>query len=94
MGSQNACPNGQAIYNHIPMTKLTISIPDDLKKQLDIYCKQQHIRLDEAVCESLRRYLLIEQFRALRRRTIPYAIAQGLLTDEDVFLRFTNPQSK
>ena len=31
------------------------------------------------------RFVAIERFRALRRRTLPFAEAQGLLTDEDVF---------
>jgi hypothetical protein len=37
------------------------------------------------VRESLRRYLAAERFRALRKKTLPFAEAQGFLTDDDVF---------
>ena len=41
--------------------------------------------VSDLVRESIRRYVAIERFRALRKRTLPFAEAQGLLTDEDVF---------
>jgi hypothetical protein len=34
---------------------------------------------------SLREYLFARQFRALRQELMPYAEAQGVFTDEDVF---------
>ena len=37
------------------------------------------------VRDSLRRHIAVEKFRALRRIALPFAEAQGLLTDEDVF---------
>ena len=39
----------------------------------------------ELVRESLRRYIVTEQLKAIRRVTVPLAEAQGFLTDEDVF---------
>ena len=35
--------------------------------------------------DSLKRYLGVERFRALRGKVLPFAEAQGFLTDEDVF---------
>ena len=35
--------------------------------------------------ESLRRYVAVEKFRAVRKKILPFAEAQGLLSDEDVF---------
>jgi predicted transcriptional regulator len=67
------------------MSTLTIRISDDLKKQLEAFCEQRHLPFSDVVRDSLRRYLAVEQFRALRRKTLPFAEGQGILTDEDVF---------
>jgi len=67
------------------MTNLSIRIPEELKKELREFCEQQDRPVSEVVRDSLRRYLAVEQFRALRRKTLPFAEAQGILTDEDVF---------
>ncbi len=67
------------------MSNLTIRIPEGLKKQLQDFCDEQNRPVSEVVRDSLRRYLAIERFQALRRKTLPFAEAQGLLTDEDVF---------
>ena len=67
------------------MSNLTIRIPDQLKKQLQEFCQQQDRPASDVVRESLRRYLAVERFKALRAKTVPFAQAQGILTDEDVF---------
>ena len=67
------------------MSTLTLRIPDDLKKQLEELSRQQQRPTSELVRESLRRYLVTEQLKAIRRTTVPLAEAQGLLTDEDIF---------
>ena len=46
------------------------------------YLESGHFGL---VRESLRRYIVTEQLRAIRRNTDPLAEAQGYLTDEDIF---------
>jgi predicted transcriptional regulator len=67
------------------MGNLTIRTPDDLRKQLQELCERQNRPASEVVRDSLRRYIAAEEFRALRRRTLPFAEARGFLTDEDVF---------
>lgn len=67
------------------MSTLTIRLPENLRKQLNRFCKQQHVPCSDVVRESLRRYLAVEEFRALRRKSLPFAEAQGILTDQDVF---------
>ena len=67
------------------MSNVTIRIPEDLRKELKALCKQQHRPASEVVRDSLRRYIAAEKFQALRRKTVPFAEAQGFLTDEDVF---------
>jgi predicted transcriptional regulator len=64
---------------------MTVRIPDDLKQQLDELSRQLKRPTSELVRESLRRYIVTEQLRAIRRNTVPLAEAQGYLTDEDIF---------
>lgn len=67
------------------MSPLTIDIPDELRAELDEFCRRHALLCSDVVRDSLRRYLAVEQFRELRRKTLPFAEAQGILTDEDVF---------
>jgi len=64
---------------------LTIRLPDDLREALDKISKRDHVPLSDIVRESVRRYVSIRRFRQLRDKVLPFAEAQGLLTDEDVF---------
>jgi predicted transcriptional regulator len=67
------------------MSTLTLRIPDELKEQLEALSRQQQRPASELVRESLRRYLAVEQLKAIRREIVPEAEAQGFFTDEDVF---------
>jgi predicted transcriptional regulator len=67
------------------MTTLTIRLPDQLRTDLTKLSRQEHKAVSDIVRESLRRHVAVQQFRALRRRVLPFAEAQGLVTDEDVF---------
>ncbi|MFM9058397.1 MAG: CopG family ribbon-helix-helix protein [Planctomycetaceae bacterium] len=67
------------------MTTLTIRLPDDLRSELDKISRDENKAVSDIVRESLRRYVAVERFRAIRRKVLPFAEAQGLLTDEDVF---------
>ena len=67
------------------MTTLTIRLPEQLRTDLTKLSRQEHKAVSDIVRESLRRHVAIQQFRALRRRILPFAEAQGLVTDEDVF---------
>jgi predicted transcriptional regulator len=67
------------------MSNLTIRIPKTLRKELKAIGEQQRRPVSEVVRDSLRRYIAAERFQRLRRKTLPFAEAQGFLTDEDVF---------
>jgi predicted transcriptional regulator len=67
------------------MNTLTIRIPDELKADLQRISRQQKKPVSDVVRESLRRYVAVERFRAVRKKVLPFAEAQGFLTDEDVF---------
>lgn len=67
------------------MTTLTIRLPEDLKADLDELGRQENKAVSDIVRESLRRYVAVEKYRAVRKKILPFAEAQGLLTDDDIF---------
>jgi len=67
------------------MTTLTIRLPETLKTDLDKISREENKAVSDIVRESLRRYVAIEKFRSVRRKILPFAEAQGLLTDDDIF---------
>ena len=67
------------------MGTLTVRIPASLRRELRELSRRQQRPASDIVRDSLRRYLAVQRFRALRRKTLPFAEAQGILTDEDVF---------
>ena len=67
------------------MNTLTIRLPDELRDDLRRLSQEQSKPISDIVRESIRRYVAVERFRALRRKALPFAEAQGFLTDEDVF---------
>ena len=69
----------------LTMNTLTIRLPDDLRADLKKISREQNKPVSDLVRESIRRYVAVESFRALRRKVLPFAEAQGFLTDEDVF---------
>jgi len=67
------------------MTTLTIRLPDQLRTDLKALSRQEHKAVSDIVRDSLRRHVAVQQVRALRGKALPFAEAQGLVTDEDVF---------
>lgn len=67
------------------MAKLTIRIPDPLRRELEKLCRQKQQAMSDVVRASLRRYVAVERFRALRGKALPFAEASGFVTDEEVF---------
>jgi predicted transcriptional regulator len=64
---------------------ITIRLPDELRRELERIGRAENKPLSGVVRESLRRYVAVQQFRRLRKKVLPFAEAQGLLTDEDIF---------
>ena len=67
------------------MNTLTIRLPDELRDDLQKLSEEQSKPVSDIVRESIRRYVAVEKFRSLRRKALPFAEAQGYLTDEDIF---------
>jgi predicted transcriptional regulator len=67
------------------MTTLTIRLDAKLEKALDRIAKRTGRTKSEIARQALERQVAVARFRELRAKTLPFAEAQGLLTDEDVF---------
>ena len=66
---------------------ITVSLPQDLKEALDRVVAEEGVSRSDVVRDSLRDYLFIRRFRALRARMMTRARTKGAFTDEDVFDR-------
>ncbi|MBI1883909.1 MAG: CopG family transcriptional regulator [Chlamydiae bacterium] len=66
-------------------TTLTIRIPSRLRRELKEMSKLEHVPMSELVRVSLANFVSLRKFRKLRQQVLPFAEAQGLLSDEDVF---------
>lgn len=68
---------------------ITISLPNDVKRDLDKATAEEGLSRSDVIRESLRDYLFMRRFRQLRARMMAKAQAQGIHTDDDVFKRLT-----
>ena len=64
---------------------VTIRLDPRLEELLDEVCNKSGRSRSEVVRDALRRQLTLELFEEARRAMIPFAEAQGIFTDEDVF---------
>ena len=64
---------------------VTIRLDLKLEELLDRVCSDTGRSRSEVVRDALRRQLTLQLFEEARRKIIPYAEAQGIFTDEDVF---------
>jgi len=64
---------------------ITVSIPEDLKRELDAVVRREGLTRSDLVRESLKKFLAIRRFRELRMKLTAKAKAQGIHTDQDVF---------
>ena len=68
---------------------ITVRIPDDLREILEQISRSENKPVSDVVRESIRKYVSVYRFRKLRSQILPFAEAQGLLTDEDIFRDLT-----
>lgn len=64
---------------------VTIRLPQEMKEDLESFSRAENIPISDLIRESLGFFLAVKRFRQLRRKTLPFAELQGILTDEDVF---------
>ncbi|MGD0413068.1 MAG: CopG family transcriptional regulator [Terracidiphilus sp.] len=64
---------------------LTISLPKDLRRNLDKMAQAEGVTGSEYVRRAIKADIFRRALRAARRELVPQARAQGIYTDEDVF---------
>ncbi|MBI4829249.1 MAG: ribbon-helix-helix protein, CopG family [Nitrospinae bacterium] len=64
---------------------ITIRLTGKLRKELAAAVKAEGTSRSEIIRDAVSHYLAIKRFRHLRKRILPFAEAQGLISDEDVF---------
>ncbi len=64
---------------------ITVRLDKDVGRLLARVVKLSRRSQSDVVRDALRRQLAIDLFDQMRNRVAPFAEAQGLLTDEDVF---------
>ena len=64
---------------------ITVRLPKKLRAELTAISKEENVPISNLVRESLQKYLITRRFQRLRDRVLPFAEAQGMLTDEDIF---------
>ena len=67
------------------MRRLTIRISQSLRRELLRGSREQRRSASDLVRDALRRYVAVQQFQSLRAKTMPFAEAQGYVTDANVF---------
>ena len=68
---------------------VTISLPKNVRQELDRVAKQEGVSRSDVLRQSLEEFLFARRFRAPRSRMMAAAQAQGIFTDEDVFNRIS-----
>lgn len=67
------------------MSTLTVRLDAKLEKALERMARRTGRSKSEIAREALKRQIAVARFRELRAKILPFAKAQGLMTDEDVF---------
>jgi metal-responsive CopG/Arc/MetJ family transcriptional regulator len=64
---------------------ITIRLPEKIQRELDKVVKTEKTSKSEIIRDALEHYLAVKRFQQLRKKVLPFAEAQGLITDEDIF---------
>jgi len=66
---------------------ITISVPEQMRSELDKLSRSDGVSRSDIIRESLRDYLFVRRFRSMRKSMMSKASANGVYTDQDVFER-------
>jgi metal-responsive CopG/Arc/MetJ family transcriptional regulator len=64
---------------------ITISVPEEMKSEIEKLSRTDGVSRSDIVRESLRDYLFVRRFRSMRKSMTSKASANGVYTDQDVF---------
>ena len=68
-------------------TTITISLPREMRTELDTLSREEGVSRSDIVREGLRGYLFVRRFRRLRRKMVEKASRRGIFTDQDIYDR-------
>ena len=71
--------------SYMKTSTVTIRLDPELEQELDRAAERSGRSRSDVVRDALRRQLALTRSEDLRRRIMPFAEAQGYLTDEDIF---------
>ena len=80
-----ACSGPRSTLYYMKTAAVTIRLDPSLEELLNEVCRETGQSRSEVVRDALRRQLTLRLFEEARRKAIPFAEAQGVYTDEDVF---------
>ena len=63
---------------------ITIKLSKKLQKELAMVVGEEKTSRSNVIKEAIARYLAVKRFRQLRKQVLPFAEAEGLLTDEPI----------
>ncbi len=64
---------------------ITIRLPEKLQRDLDRVVKAEKTSKSDVIRDAIERYIALKRFQQLRKKILPFAEAEGLITDEDIF---------
>jgi len=75
----------RSTLSYMKSSVVTIRLDADLERDLDALAASTGQSRSAIVRDALRRRVAVLRFEEARRQVLPFAEAQGYLTDEDVF---------
>ena len=64
---------------------ITIRLPEKLERDLERVVKTEKASRSDIIRDAIERYIALKRFQQLRKKVLPFAEAEGLVSDEDVF---------
>ena len=64
---------------------ITIRLSEKLRQDLNRVVKAEKTSKSDVIRDAIERYVALKRFQQLRKKVLPFAEAEGLVTDEDVF---------
>jgi len=64
---------------------ITIRLPEKLQRDLDRVVQAEKTSKSDIIRDAITRYIALKRFQQLRKKILPFAEAEGLITDEDIF---------
>jgi len=64
---------------------ITIRLPEKLQRDLDRVVKAEKTSKSDVIRDAIESYIALKRFQQLRKKVLPFAEAEGLVTDDDIF---------